>query len=526
MKSFTKKLVLNCTGVIFVSFLVVYFLFNTMVNNHIRAEAEQEFRVGRWDVMYLATTFPTVLGRVAGDGSEGFLSSPMLTGRFEIEMRYSPDIEMFQYTTITSSSPHVSLYVSADSPGFQDSQGLQVFVTEGVTPTLRPVRTQNLVSADAIIINNQSEIVSPVLEFLPHAQREEVEFLADYLLSNPARFMGGELTRVAGAASTYYLGASLWQMLDGDSYTILMYTDISSAIAFTNSMNRILGVLLAVSGLLSLLISIAMSAKFKRAIVRLCDYADTIGRGNFNESAGTFNDTEFNQLSKSMDNMSNMLQVYENNQKQFFQNASHELRTPLMSIQGYAEGILGDIFNKDEAASVILSEGQKMTDLVSELLYVSRMDSSAEITLRTLDVQNLLYECCERVKPIAQQSGKHVTIQSPSQEISINADEEKLERAIINILSNAIRYAENDVKVNYHVVGGNLEIVIQDDGGGINLRDLSRIFERFYKGENGNYGLGLAISRDIVKSLRGKITADNLPSPQTGAVFTITLPVH
>jgi len=529
MKSFTKKLILNCTGVIFISFLVVYFLFNVLVSNYIRAEAERELFGGMMDVVYLTTTFTDNLVWVASEDNgitqphgirivEGYMP-PMQMGRFQIEIWQDVEIQ-----PVTVFQPSLHMRWPNNPPSFVVPRQEPYELVIGLS-AIRPIRhQQSFVSADAIIINDQNEILTPVLEFLPYAQRAEVEFLVDYYASNRARITDREMRRIAGTTGTYYLSAARRPIPDGN-ISILMYTDISAAMVFTNSMNRILGVLLAVSGLLSLVISIAMSARFKRAIVRLCDYADTIGRGNFNERAGTFNDTEFNQLSKSMDNMSNMLQAYENNQKQFFQNASHELRTPLMSIQGYAEGILGDIFNKDEAAAVILSEGQKMTDLVSELLYISRMDTGAEITISTLDAQNLLYECCERIKPIAQQSGKQVTIVSPAQEISINADEEKLERAIINILSNAIRYAKSDVKVHYHVVGNNLEIIIQDDGDGVNLRDVSRIFERFYKGENGNYGLGLAISRDIVKSLGGRITADNLLAPETGAVFTIILPV-
>jgi len=523
MKSFTKKLILNCTGIIFVSFLAVYFLFNAMASNYIRSEAERELRGGMLDVVYLTGAFSDAVFYSAEetDFVQGIriydgATLPMQTSRFEIELRQ--DVAGAEYVTVLR-PPQAHWHVESGIP----SQAIELIV-EGTWSTIRPIRTQSFVSADAIIVNDRNEILTPVLEFLPDRQRAEVSFLVDYYLSNQGRFIGSEVRRVSGANSTYYLSAVRRQMLDGD-ISILIYTDISSAMVFTNSMNRILGALLVVSGLLSLAISIAMSAKFKRAIVRLCDYADTIGRGNFGESAGTFYDTEFSQLSKSMNNMSNMLQAYENNQKQFFQNASHELRTPLMSIQGYAEGILGDIFNKDDAATVILSEGQKMTDLVSELLYISRMDSGAEIKISTLDVKDLLYECCERVKPIAQQSDKHITIESPSQEIFISVDEEKLERAVMNILSNAIRYAKNDIKVNYHVIGGNLEIAIQDDGDGIDLRDVSRIFERFYKGENGNYGLGLAISRDIVKRLGGSITTDNLPSPKTGAVFTITLPI-
>jgi len=270
-----------------------------------------------------------------------------------------------------------------------------------------------------------------------------------------------------------------------------------------------------------------MSSQFKRSIIRLCKYADTIGYGKFNENIGDFKYTEFNELSKSMNNMSNMLQAYENNQKQFFQNVSHELRTPLMSIQGYTEGIIEDIFTKEEAAQVILSEGKKMADLVSGLLYISRIDSGLETpeTISVIDVKNLLYDCYERVKPIAKKSQKQIVIDIPKEEITIETDEEKLERAIINIMSNAIRHAKHDVKIKCYVLGSDLKITIQDDGDGITPDDLPYIFDRFYKGANGNSGLGLAISNDIIKNLNGSILAENLPNPYLGAIFTITLPI-
>ena len=298
---------------------------------------------------------------------------------------------------------------------------------------------------------------------MPYAERAEVEFLANYYLLNRSRFTNDEMTRVTGAGGTFYLTTAN-QTIDDNTFSILMYTDISSAMEFTNSMNRILGLLLVLSGLLSLVISVAMSARFKRAVVRLC---------------------------------------------------------------GYAESITKDVFTKEEAADIILSEGQKMAVLVDELLYISRIDNATKTpnTISGLDVKNLLYECGERVKPIAQKSGKQVTVTALSQAISINADSEKLERAITNILSNAIRHAAGDVEVSYHVTGNNLEIVIKDDGSGIDPNDLPHIFERFYKGENGNYGLGLAISKDIVKSLGGHITAKNKNAPGSGAVFTVCLPL-
>ena len=585
MKSFTQKLILYCTGVVFISFLVVYFLFNIMVGSYIRAEAERELAGGMMDVVGLTYTVPTMMMietanaplssvRVVTHGYSPYIRM----GRFQMEVR------PYHEWTITSRE---ALWITELPPDMQ--QDMNIMGIEGTVPrpegdlsewegtahlTFRPIRQQSLVATDVIIIGAGNELIAPRLELLPYLQRAEVEFLVDYYLSNRGRLAEDTMTMVAGAGATFYLSTTS-QTIGDSNLSILMYTDISAAMAFTNSMNRILGALLVLSGLLSLVISVAISARFKRAISRLCGYAETIGRGNFNEKAGAFNDAEFNRLSKSMDNMSLMLQAYENNQKQFFQNVSHELRTPLMSILGYAEGIMKDIFTKEEAADIILAEGQKMAGLVDELLYISRIDNAGEgvaesprlhndeltyvpptdsavgliedpqVThndglpyisrkdktaetsgaMSNLDVKELLYECSERVKPIAQSADKHVIIESQPQKININADAEKLERAIINILSNAIRHADRELKVKYCVADNNLKITVEDDGNGINPEDRPHIFERFYKGENGNYGLGLAISKDIVKSLGGSITAENKNAPDTGAVFNIILPL-
>jgi len=221
--------------------------------------------------------------------------------------------------------------------------------------------------------------------------------------------------------------------------------------------------------------------------------------------------------------MAAMLQSYESNQKQFFQNVSHELRTPLMSIQGYAEGMMADVFEKEEAAQIILAEGEKMTDLVSSLLYISRMDSGLDTpnNMASVDVRNLLYDCHERMKIIAEKAGKQISVDV--EDVTIAADAEKLERAIINVLSNGIRHAESTVEIRCKVVGEEVQITISDDGKGICEKDLPSIFERFYKGENGNSGLGLAITRDIIVGLGGWITAENVDSQKRGAKFMIGL---
>ena len=624
MKNFTTKLIISCTGVIFASFLVVYFLFNFLASSYIRAEAERELFSGVRDVTTAALdALPLRVGLHPGM-AEGFSSVFQVTDvseSIDLDMNVGAGVITWTLPALGYNSIWVNedftlvrqaegrmnpehwtvnadgywveapwlesvlgeyafrVYVSQEDPAmpvdedretgallevvlgdrFTPAWGVELPETEenvddhtlffhGVTPhdgisfagrRLYPLnvistmeRTVNLshmrrpfFDVDMITLSHTGEVLSPAPYMVGAERWAEIQFLADFYQANRSRFAGAEMMIARDGGSSFYMQAA-FQAAGPETFSVLLYTDISPAMAFTANMNRILGVLLAVSGLLSLTISIAMSARFKRAVGRLCRHAETIGQGNFTHTAGVFNDTEFNRLSKSMDNMSHMLKAYENSQKQFFQNASHEMRTPLMSIQGYAEGILGDIFDKNEAAGVILSEGQKMTDLVSELLYVSRMDSGeAETAPERLNVRDLLYECAERVNPIAQKEGKQVVVSVAGEDVFVLADEEKLERALLNVLSNGIRYAKSAVMVDYGVTGDKLEIVVEDDGPGIGAGDLPHVFERFYKGEGGNYGLGLAISRDIVKSLGGSITAENVPAPGSGAVFRVGLPV-
>ena len=535
MNSFTKKLVLNCTGIIFISFVIVYFLFNALVSSYIRAEAERELDTGiryvsdiyQMPLLFLDEYTPNqifynrmAVGEVGAIGE--FRSIPRLYNSIAVEgirmIPTSPSLMSSPWSPAIHPMERVNIFRMEEI-----NQPITGYVTiQLVRPTVHAI-SSSIITTDMIIINEDDEIIMPLLPLLADYQRVEIEFLANYYLSNRNRFAGEEMIRATGPNNAYYLRATSHNM-HGNSMSVLLFTDISSAVTFMNSMNHRLAILLILSGILSLLISILMSTRFKRAINRLCKHAETIGYGNFDEKAGTFKDTEFAQLSKSMDNMSNMLQTYENNQKKFFQNASHELRTPLMSIQGYAEGILGDIFTKDEAAQIILSESQKMTDLVSGLLYVSRMDSGIETSeiISTINVKHLLFDCVERMKPIAAKSEKQFMITAET--ATIEADEEKLERAIINILSNAIRYAKEYIEINCYVKEGKLEIAIKDDGNGIDSCDLPHIFKRFHKGEDGNVGLGLAISRDIIRNMGGEITAKNLQPPEMGAEFVISLP--
>ena len=210
-------------------------------------------------------------------------------------------------------------------------------------------------------------------------------------------------------------------------------------------------------------------------------------------------------------------------QQTFFQNASHELKTPLMAIQGYAEGIQAGVMDTGSAAEVILAESDRMTELVDELLDISKIDMGRQqLNLSMVDVCELLYDSIRAVEPTAAAGGIDIVPDFPEEPVMVSCDDTRLRRAVTNILSNGVRYARSELRLTCRPDKRNVIIRIQDDGDGIVEEDLPHIFDRFYMGRSGKSGIGLALTKEIIHLHRGTIRAYN---GETGAVFEITLPV-
>ena len=209
-------------------------------------------------------------------------------------------------------------------------------------------------------------------------------------------------------------------------------------------------------------------------------------------------------------------------QQTFFQNASHELKTPLMAIQGYAEGIQAGVMDTGSATEGVLKESDRMTELVEELLDISKIDMGRQqLALSEMDVRELLYDSIRAVEPTAA-GGITITPDFPETPVMVSCDDTRLRRAVTNILSNGVRYARSELRLTCRTEKRHATIRIQDDGDGIAEEDLPHIFDRFYMGKSGKSGIGLALTNEIVHLHKGTIRAYN---GETGAVFEISIPV-
>ena len=210
-------------------------------------------------------------------------------------------------------------------------------------------------------------------------------------------------------------------------------------------------------------------------------------------------------------------------QKWFFQNVSHELKTPMMAVQGCAEGIHTGVLDPVGASGIILEETEQMSELVEELLALSRLESGqANAEFHLTDVRELLYDCLRSTEQLAEQKNLHISLRFEETPVLVNCDEVQLRRAFTNIITNALRYAKEKIQIECKADRGKAVVRIRDDGEGIEPKLLPHIFDRFFSTRKGGAGIGLSLAKEIVTLHKGTISASN----DGGAVFEISLPLR
>ena len=228
--------------------------------------------------------------------------------------------------------------------------------------------------------------------------------------------------------------------------------------------------------------------------------------------------------------------MLDNMQKEFVANVSHELKTPLTSIKSYTEtlgsGMVEDKETERQFLSVIESEVNRMSDLVTDLLQLSALDMKrTKLDFRKYSVDELVEKTLEKLD-IAAREKNHMLTSNVTYPGKAVFDYEKIQRVLINIVSNAIKYTEPGGKINVSAEkkDGNIVFTITDNGMGIPSKDLSRIFDRFYRVDKarsrkmGGTGLGLAIAREIISAHGGEIDIQSVENK--GTEVTISIPLN
>ena len=303
--------------------------------------------------------------------------------------------------------------------------------------------------------------------------------------------------------------------------SLLVYADVTSIMLFSQRVNVILLIVILAAVVLSVLLSRRIARSFARPIQTLSDFASEIGSGKLEPQTLDFRDAEFQQLADSMNGMVLELNDAKKRQETFFQNVSHELRTPLTSIRGNAEGIVYGVIEPQKAGRVILSESDKLSGMVEDILYLSRMGKGRpEGSIEPIDLREILSLCVSEQHTEAEKRRLHFEFDFDETPVLLAVREQDAQRLFGNLISNALRYAAGEIRLSCHNSDGKAVVRVADDGPGIAEEDLPHIFERFYKGKDGKHGIGLAIAQSVAEAYQGSLQAWN----ENGAVFEAAFP--
>ncbi|MFA5637808.1 MAG: ATP-binding protein [Anaerovoracaceae bacterium] len=228
----------------------------------------------------------------------------------------------------------------------------------------------------------------------------------------------------------------------------------------------------------------------------------------------------------------------ENMQMDFVANVSHELKTPLTTIKSYTETMLeadeGDRVPSKEFLTVIDEEADRMARLVSDLLKLSRLEYKREETVkREINICELLKDTVSKVKIQSTAKGQQFNLLfDECLDVKVMVDKDQMEQVLLNLVTNAIKYTDNKGRIDIDLRTDNevARIMVRDNGVGIPEKDVSRVFERFFRvdkarsREMGGTGLGLAISKQIVENHGGKLFLESKEGK--GTTVTLLLPLR
>jgi len=245
--------------------------------------------------------------------------------------------------------------------------------------------------------------------------------------------------------------------------------------------------------------------------------------------------TAFGRMTNKIQQQFEGLKETDRLRRELVSNVSHDLRTPLASMHGYVETLLlkNDSLSEAERLrylEITRKHSLRLRQLIGDLFELSKLDSaSVEPTLETFSLAELLQDVTQEFELEAQNKAVAIAVQSPPSAVLVHADIGLIQRVLENLLRNALKYtpAGGSITISLDPQPGRVAVAVADTGCGIPNGDLDRIFDRFYRSEQGeegrsnSAGLGLAIVKRILDLHGSRITVSSAPNEGTRFEFDI-----
>ncbi|MDA1475170.1 HAMP domain-containing sensor histidine kinase [Bacillus changyiensis] len=313
---------------------------------------------------------------------------------------------------------------------------------------------------------------------------------------------------------------------------------VSSVKAIDKSLGKIRSTLW-LSGIGAFFLAVAftylLSKKLSGPLIQMEQATRKIAKGDLETRISPPSKDEIGSLAQAINDLAVDLQKYHQSRSEFFSNISHELRTPMTSIEGYAKVLKEKLYEsegeKEHYLNIIHEEATRLTKMIGELFDLAKMgEGKIGFHFEWIDLSEVLDSAIQKTKWRAQKKKLAIEKNIESDLPFVYCDGDRMVQVFINLLDNAIRYTEQgQISIRMWKEKGIIKISIEDTGIGIPNKELSFIFERFYRVEKsrsrefGGTGLGLAIVKNLVEQQEGTIQA--FSDEGKGTRFEIMFPI-
>ncbi len=336
--------------------------------------------------------------------------------------------------------------------------------------------------------------------------------------------------------SSYRIGASRVMLDGGRQYTTIVAVGRDLQLDFINRLRNGLGLLIAISCVLALIGSLISIYYTQKPINRLIKKIERINMKSLNYRISTASvPVKYESLVKAFNNMLHRMEDVFERQRNFTADIAHEMRTPITNLTTQTQIVLNNARSTEEYREILysnLEEYEKMSQMISDMLFLAQADNHQLVpNLIDIDLYSMISLMCEYFEPLTDE--KNITFELEGNCSHIQGDKMMLGRAIINIISNAIRYtSENQtIKINLSQLSPKkVQIVIANPGKKIESHHLPHLFDRFYRVDQSRHrnnkdssgtGIGLAIVKSIIDTHKGHIYVE---SDDISTRFIIKLP--
>lgn len=397
----------------------------------------------------------------------------------------------------------------------------------------------SLRDADIAALGRQANLLSIIIEKQPPEDRvtvhESVESVGRTLAVFPVADAASHLDaaalaeldargRVAGEMATPSPG--LYAAVErGGEIVVLQRPYASPIIPWRALAGRIgLGALLAVA--CAVAASVLLARAVTRPIARVAQASRVMAKGVSPPPVAAAGPREVRDLTESFDSMSREIRRVHDAERAFLLSVTHELKTPVAAVRGFALGQKEGVIGPEMASEFILAESSRLERLVEDLLDLARMGQGRfHVRAEDVDLAELAESAVRSCEAAAAGLDTKVVMDAPGGSGAVG-DPDRIVQVIVNLVENALRL--NPAGGEIRVTVGPGRVAVADSGPGLDDDDLAHAFDRFhlydrYRGRRPvGTGLGLALVRELVESMRGSVAVTN--SPSGGAVFVVSLP--